>query len=191
MNSKSTLEQELRLEGADQTEARQLAELAGRMPKLRQFPGMPPALAVEHRQIRRRFVWRRLFSFAGLSTAGIIVAVIAGGVIAAAQSALPGEPLYSVKRGTEAVALSFQPHLHDQIMMNRAGEVSALVAAHRDPSLIQATLASYDQAVKQSPGSYAAREYCASMLRDAAGQANPSTRAQIMQSLSRLHLDST
>jgi hypothetical protein len=189
MKNEPSLEQELIMAGADPEEARELNEFAGRLPMMRQLPQLPPGLEHGHREMRRRATSRRSFAFASYATAMVAVVVLAGGSLAAAQSALPGDALYSLKRSSENLAATFQPAQHDQIMMNRATEIDQLVAHHRNPTLIHATLASYDGEVKQTPGSYAAREYCSNMLRAAATHADPTTRSEIMQSLSHIQID--
>jgi hypothetical protein len=187
-----TLEQELLLGGAGSVEARELAGLARRLPELRQLPLLqtPPSLQMDRRVLRRR-LWLRRVPLAGLFTgAAATAAMLMAVVTAAAQPAVPGDALYSVKRASEAVAVRLAPGFHDEIMMRRAEEVSTLIQRDSNPRLTRATLASYDQAVTQNPaGSYAARDYCAGMLRSAAAKADPATRAEIMQSLSRLKLD--
>jgi hypothetical protein len=191
VKNKSPLEHELLLEGANPAEARELSKLASRLPTMRQLPGLPEGLEQGHRQMKRRAIFKKAAAFTSYATAMAAVMVMAGGALAASQSALPGDPLYSVKRSTENIAAAFEPSQHDRIMMNRASEINQLVATHRSPKLINDTLVSYDMAVKKAPGSYAAREYCENMLHTAANQSDPTTRSQIMKSLSRVRLDHT
>lgn len=194
MTERFSLEQELREGGAGVAEARELAQLAARLPELRQLPlvATPPGLKVGRRFARRRQAWARsrwALALAGTAAAAVLVT---GGVIAAAQSAIPGEALYPVKLETERVAVRFAPGMHDEIMMRRADEVNELVVHNARPAQVDATLAAYERAVvSDGSGSYAARDYCAGMLKTAAGQADPATRAKIMSSLSRLKLDNT
>jgi hypothetical protein len=187
-----TLEQELILGGAGAAEARELARLARSLPELTQLPLLqpPPTLQIGHRAVRRR-LWLRRLPLAGMFTGAVALAAMAMAVVtAAAQPAMPGDALYGVKRASESVAVRLAPGFHDETMMRRADEVSTLVRQRNNPGLIRTTLASYDQAVAQDPaGSYAARDYCAGMLKSAAKQADPATRSRIMQSLSHLKLD--
>ena len=194
MSERNLLERELRAGGAGPDEARELARLAEKLPGLRQLPlvATPPGLAVGRRFARRRLGLQRSRRTLALAATAAAAVLVTGGLIAAAQSALPGTALYPVKRGTEQVAERFAPGMHDEVMMRRADEVNELVARHGRTAMIDATLASYEQAVVSDPnGSYAARDYCAGMLKSAAKQADPATRAKIMASLSRLKLDST
>jgi len=194
MDKQPNLEQELMLGGATAAEARELATLARRMPAMRQLPVVqtPTNLRLGRRSARRRW-WVRHTShwalLAGVMSAGVTAVAV---VVVMAQMAIPGEALYSVKRASETVAVRLQPKFHDELMMRRADEVNQLVSRGSSPQTVSATLASYDQAVAHDPaGSYAARDYCAGMLKTAAAQADPATRAQIMQSLSLLKLQAS
>lgn len=76
-------------------------------------------------------VWRRLaFSFASLA----LVVVLLGGLLAgAAQEALPGQPLYPVKRMVEDMRLSLaspvgKEKLQEQFQAERREEIHALLA---------------------------------------------------------------
>lgn len=194
MNERYNLEEELRAGGAGVTEARELADLAGRLPELRRLPlvATPPGLTVGRRFARRRLAWARSARMLAFASTAAVTVLVTGGVIAAAQSAMPGTALYPVKLGTERVAVRLAPGMHDEIMMRRADEVNELVARHSRPAQVDAALASYEQAVEKDPsGSYAARDYCAGMLKTAAHEADPATSAKIMSSLSRLKLDNS
>jgi hypothetical protein len=185
-----SLKQELMDEGASQTEASRLSELAQNLPKLRLLPSPSPSLAFRKRQLTRRLNWRRISVFVRYSATAMAAVLIGVVVTSGAQSALPGDPLYGLKLQSETLAAHFQPQMHDQIMMNRADEISQLVASHRNVRLIDATLNSYNLAVELDPsGSYSARDYCASMLRSAAQHSDGATKAKIMESLSRISVD--
>lgn len=186
-----TLEQELILGGARADEARALAGLARRLPAMRQLPLVqtPPSLQWGRRAAGRRRLIRRSSRLAVLMGAVATGVVAASIVVVMAQMTVPGDALYAVKRASEAVGVRLSPGFHDEVMMRRADEVNQLVTRRANPQIITATLSSYDQTVGRNPaGSYAARDYCASMLKAAAAQANPATREQIMHSLSLLKL---
>ncbi|MCX6398268.1 MAG: DUF5667 domain-containing protein [Propionibacteriales bacterium] len=86
-----------------------------------------------------------------ISIAAAAFVVIGGtaGVAAAAESALPGDALYPLKRGIETaqVSLNSSDSGRGQDLLRRAStrldEVDALIGNHEDTALINQTLASY------------------------------------------------
>ena len=79
-----------------------------------------------------------------LASASVLAAMLlvigAGSAIAASSSALPGDPLYGVKRAVERISLAMhrdpvgRSALHLQFADTRLHEVSALVLAGKDPA---------------------------------------------------------
>jgi hypothetical protein len=71
--------------------------------------------------------------------AAMLLVIGGGSAIAASSSALPGDPLYGVKRAVERISLAMhrdpvgRSALHLQFADNRLHEVSALVLAGKDP----------------------------------------------------------
>jgi len=71
--------------------------------------------------------------------AAMLLVIGAGSAIAASSSALPGDPLYGVKRAVERISLAMhrdpvgRSALHLQFADTRLHEVSALVLAGKDP----------------------------------------------------------
>ena len=83
-------------------------------------------------------VGRPRFRVARIAIVAAIVAVLAcGSALAASASALPGDPLYGVKRAAERISLAMhrdpvgRAALHLQFAENRAGEVTDLLASGR------------------------------------------------------------
>jgi hypothetical protein len=72
--------------------------------------------------------------------AAMLLVIGGGSAIAASSSALPGDPLYGVKRAVERISLAMhhdhagRAALHLQFANNRLHEVSALVLAGKDPA---------------------------------------------------------
>lgn len=111
--------------------------------------------AATRRKSQPRFAWLRQPALALASLAlALVLALSMSGVVYAASGALPGGPLYGVKRGVEAarvgLALSHQSKvelLHEQVN-ERAEELQALQAAGRTEDLDTA-LAEYDSSLGQ------------------------------------------
>jgi hypothetical protein len=96
---------------------------------------------------RRQRRQRRL----SIAAAAFVVVGGTAGVAAAAQSALPGDPLYPIKRGIESAQVSFNSSDSGkgQDLLRQAGtrldEVNGLISADRSPTQIRDTLSSYRQ----------------------------------------------
>lgn len=88
-----------------------------------------------------------------ISIAAAAFVVIGGtaGVAAASENALPGDPLYPLKRGIESaqVSLNSSDSGRGQDLLRRAStrlsEVDALISKHEDADLINDTLASFQE----------------------------------------------
>ncbi len=83
----------------------------------------------------------------GLAVAAMVVIVTLTAVTSVAQAALPGTPLYPVKRGWEAAqwALTLSPERRAELALfladRRHAEAESLVAQGQDPALVAQTLA--------------------------------------------------
>ena len=84
---------------------------------------------------------RRGFRVAAIGlVAAIVLTMGAGSAIAASAGAIPGDPLYGLKRAVERVSLAMhrdpagRAALHLQFAEERLEEVEALIAAHKDLS---------------------------------------------------------
>jgi hypothetical protein len=127
---------------------RPMLETAAALPRLRLEPSAEArsssrkaflAQAVALRRARQpepiRFFTRPLAAFASLALALVLVG---GGVVAASGSALPGDPLYGVKRLVENARLSLasgaasRDTLASQFEQERVQEVNALLDAGRE-----------------------------------------------------------
>jgi hypothetical protein len=90
------------------------------------------ALRVQRVTHQQRRPWRLFVAICVL-----VLLVVGGGLTTASQSALPGEPLYAVKRGTEQIALSFawdetaREQAAARFEQERRDEVAALLRAKR------------------------------------------------------------
>jgi len=86
--------------------------------------------------IPRRFAWARVVAY--VLVALIVVSMVGGGTVYAAQDSLPGELLYSVKRGVEDVRLFFadgsaaKAELNLQFAQTRLEEMSRLAFSNRE-----------------------------------------------------------
>jgi len=127
---------------------RPLLETAAALPTLRMEPSQEAKSASRkaflaqaaalHESAKPRRVGmfsRPLMTFASLALA---LVVVAGGAVAASASALPGDPLYSVKRAVESTRLSLASDatgrgaLAAQFEQERIREISALLDAGRE-----------------------------------------------------------
>lgn len=155
MNKMTGLRRELMDSGASVAEARELAQLAGRLHQLRAEPTAT----------RSKPLWLRLAP----ASAAAVVALVAGmSLTAFAQSSLPGSWLYPVKRISENTAVAVHPQYRATLMMRRADEVRQLVAKGSSGGRVEATLADYQQVAKAYKGTnYPAFEYCKTNLQQA------------------------
>ena len=178
------LTDELLSAGASEGEARELAQLALSLSHLN---GTEPKLAG---RAGKRVWWRaKLGLWPVLGTA--LVGLAAGtAVVAIAQTAIPGGPLYPVKRASERIAATVQPDYRTTIMMHRAQEVRILVAEGQNSRLVTAALADYKADMRGlKTNNYAALDYCHSNLLQAEAIAPPAEKQQIATVLSELNQD--
>jgi len=147
LESGEPIEQILARYPEDATRLRPMLETAVALPALRMEPSQEvksksrkaflvqaAALSGTVRPRRARFFSRPLATFAAMALAFVIVS----GVVAASASALPGDPLYSVKRLVEDARLSLasdtpsRDALFAQFYQERIDEITALLAAGRE-----------------------------------------------------------
>jgi hypothetical protein len=120
-------------------------------------------------------------------TAAVVFLLIGMTSVASAQTSLPGNWLYPVKRLSENTAVKFNPNYRATLMMRRADEVKQLIGAQADSKQVIATLAAYDvQAASYKSKNYPAFAYCKSNLEQAAAQANPVEKQHIATTLASL-----
>ncbi|HEY4689726.1 MAG TPA: DUF5666 domain-containing protein [Anaerolineae bacterium] len=106
-----------------------------RLKSRKAFLAQAAALEARRGPARSRLFARPLVTFASIALAFIL---IGGGTLAASASALPGDPLYGVKRIVENVRLSITPDdaaratLSAQFAQERIDEIDALLAAGRE-----------------------------------------------------------
>jgi hypothetical protein len=180
MSNKRTLREELRLAGAKQSETSELIEVAGRLHQL-------PAADKIHTQTAAGRPWRRWRPAATLGLASIVGILVGAGVVAYAQTSLPGSWLYPSKRLSENVAVAVDPNYRATLMMRRSQEVKQLVDRRAGKPVVLATLADYrTEAAAYKSTNYAAFEYCKSNLEQAAHAAPSPERTAISDTLSSL-----
>lgn len=179
------LHQELEAAGAKPKDATQLTQLATGLTRLKAAGPQLVTPKPSHR-IWRWPVWPSVATALGGVVAGVVV-------VSLAQTSLPGNWLYPVKRASEAVAIQIQPDYRGVVMMRRAQEVRELVGQNGSPELVATTLHDYStEAIAykaQTSQNYAAFRYCQSNLQQAAGQAQGSERQAITATLASLPAD--
>ncbi|HUD11417.1 MAG TPA: hypothetical protein VMS08_03330 [Candidatus Saccharimonadia bacterium] len=176
------LEKELEQSGATQDEARTLANYAQSLRQLKDSEPKLRPLNVGTLHSHKLRPGRTRMLATGLTVIGTLVAGIA--IAAVAQTSIPGNFLYPVKRVTENVAVTLQPNYRGVLMMRRAQEVAQLVALHKNPGLVNETLQSYKTDVADYKGNnYADFEYCENSLAQAQSMSQGSERLAIATTL--------
>lgn len=173
------LHSELRGTGASESEARELTALAGRLGDLKNASPSPT-------HVFGRRLWVR---FVPASLAGAVFLLLGMSSVTFAQSSMPGNWLYPVKRLSEDVTVKANPNYRATLMMRRADEVRALIANHANPLLVNDTITAYkaQAAAYTNKHNYAAFEYCETSLKLAAANATPGEKSMIDNSLEKLH----
>jgi hypothetical protein len=148
LDSGEPLEQILSRYPEDAAQLRPLLQTAAALPALRLEPSqaakatsrrafLAQAAALSSTPSKRRFGF---FARPAVSIAALVAAfvLVGAGAVAASGSALPGDPLYGLKRGVESVRLSFAVNntsrdaLAAQFEQERETETSALLNAGRE-----------------------------------------------------------
>jgi hypothetical protein len=168
--SNKKLRQELRQAGASASETAELSAIASRLQAISR-PNVPS-------------LGRPFWQFALATLSGLIVGA---GLLAYAQTSLPGNWSYPLKRLSENTAVAIDPAYRATLMMRRSEEVKSLVNRHAGSNQVLATLGAYrSQAAAYKSTNYAAFEYCRNNLTQAASAARPSDQAAITQTLTSL-----
>jgi len=184
------LEAQLQQAGATERESKELARLARSLHHLQGQEPKRAASAATPMPPQVRPPYRRRMVSVGLAAIGSILVGVA--LAAVAQTTYPGTLLYPVKQLTESVAVAIQPNYHGVLMMRRAQEVKQLVALHRSPSLVNATLQNYKaQVARYKGGNYADFEYCENTLRQAEALASGSERLAIAATIASVTSQTT
>jgi hypothetical protein len=183
MNRKQqkTLHTELKAAGASTTELPELTTLANNLSALRHTDVSVSPLAKQPRKRLRRAMTLSIPAVFGLAFGMFLVI--------ASQTVLPGNPLYPVQEGSDAIAVAIDPGYRGTIMMRRAAQVKMLVSQHAPSERILATLADYQKqasSYKTTASNYAAFEYCKNNLQQASMQANGGVRQAINSTLASL-----
>ena len=172
------LRDELQAAGARPDELASLEALAG---SLAQLSTEPAPLFRFTRPVRPR--WQRLH----VPAAALACLVVVVGLVYMAQSSLPGEKLYGVKRLSENTAVALHSSYRATVMIHRAEEVKELVAHNAASQKVLATLADYSaQAAMYKMPSYSTLEYCKANLVEARAFATPAEQRAIDVTLARL-----
>jgi len=144
LESGESLEQALSRFPEDAERLRPLLSVAAALPRLRMEPSLEAKAASRKAFLakaaampgatrpRRALLMRPLAAFASLAAALVVVAGVA---VTTSASAVPGDPLYGVKRAVESVLLSISSDrvtLAAQFEQERIDEVEALLAAGRE-----------------------------------------------------------
>ena len=131
----------------DAPQLRPLLETAAALPALRMQPSeatkmksrdafLAQAATLRRTPARAAFHWWPRLA-AGFAAVALIAMVLGTGTLAASSSALPGDPLYGLKRAAENVQLSaaaspnVRTSLQNEFAQRRRAEIGALLAAGR------------------------------------------------------------
>ncbi|MBI2338448.1 hypothetical protein HYU95_04675 [Candidatus Daviesbacteria bacterium] len=104
-------------------------------------------LQLEKSKTERRFYYLRPFALAVFTF--FVLIVISGGLVQASQKALPGEPLYPVKRLSEDVTARISGNQVNRVE-NRAGEIVELSKKGKSSKQVQKAVEEYKEAVDQA-----------------------------------------
>lgn len=146
MNQEKLFE-ELTNAGAETSEATALADFEKSLHK----PLFERSFAVKHKNAAQvlarvekapRFDWRRLLVPLGLGVGSLS---LVGASAFAAQSSLPGDPLYPLKRVTETVFDQLDPNFKNEMALRRSQEVKDLVNKSKSDALIKKSLDDYQK----------------------------------------------
>lgn len=145
--NREQLTNELIAAGAETTEAAALAEFENSLHKpllLRdQNLKLKNAEAILLRVNKTRsFNWRRFFVPLGIAIGSLS---LVGASAFAAQSSLPGDPLYSLKRVTETVLGQISPNFKNEIPLRRSEEVKSLIEKNKNDDLVKKSLEDYQK----------------------------------------------
>ncbi|MFN8595417.1 MAG: DUF5666 domain-containing protein [Anaerolineae bacterium] len=151
LDAGESLDQALARFPGDAAELRPMLAVATALPTFRQQPSEAQKLASREKflsqaaALRKAAAPRRTFLFGAahrlastLAALALIFVVLSGGAVAASGSALPGDPLYGLKRAVEDVRLALtlnstaRTDLQNTLEQTRVREANALLDAGRE-----------------------------------------------------------
>jgi hypothetical protein len=175
------LRDELQAAGASKAERRDLPGIAARLKELKAVETSRPAQDKPHAGKLR------LALIVGAPSAVCLVAGVL--LVMFSQSVLPGNPLYSLQKVSDNVAIAMNPSYRGVVMMKRADQVKVLVNNHASSDKVLGTLADYRKQAagyKSTAANYAAFEYCKQSLQQAATAAPKAEKQAIDNTLQSL-----
>lgn len=127
---------------------------------------MPPAPSLH--------VWAlRLAAVVAVSTASL------GGVVSAAQSSLPGDQLYAVKRASEAVVMTVNPGFSNQLLIRRSHEIAELRRRGHGGQEVQGAVSDYLDELHRHGGDAKSATKSLNNLSEAAAASDDSSKPAI------------
>ncbi len=183
MNNKKIIE-ELVSAGASTTEASDLAEFQEQLSKPHlersyQFKSDKADYLLSKIEKRQRFDFRKLIAPATIAVASLSLVTVSA---FAAQNSIPGDPLYALKRISEKVFQTFDPHFSQQIPVRRSEEIKKLIENKSSEDLLKKTIQDYQAIKKAAPQSDASRE-AQDNLKQAEQKATGESKAEIKKVL--------
>ena len=175
------LRDELKAASASKAELRDLPGIAVRLKELKAAEKPLPA------QDKPSAGKLRLALIVGIPSALCLVVGVL--LVMFSQPALPGNPLYSLQKVSDNVAIAMSPSYRGVVMMKRADQVKVLVNNHASPGMVLGTLADYRKQAanyKSTATNYAAFEYCKQSLQQAATAAPKAEKQAIDNTLQSL-----
>lgn len=159
MNNKTIIE-ELISAGASATEASDLAEFENQLNKPQiersyQFKADKADYLLGKIENRKRFEFKKLLAPASIAVASLSLVTASA---FAAQSSIPGDPLYALKRISERVFQTFDPQFSQQIPVRRSEEIKKLIENKDPENLVKKTIQDYQETKKAAPRSDASKE---------------------------------
>lgn len=143
--SNMNLKKELRMVGAGEHEAGQLADVAKLLGSVKTRGLSAEAkkrLAPDTAVARAPRTWIAWTAGGAFATACLLLIV--------AQSALPGSWLYNIKRGTEKARAAVQPGYQETLVEKREDEVEQLMLKKADPAVLEEAEKRYQKSVDKN-----------------------------------------
>ncbi len=78
-----------------------------------------------------------------MAAAAVVSTTALGGVVAAAQSSLPGDQLYTVKRASESVVTAVDPSFSNQLLIRRSHEIAELTRHGHGGQQVEGAVSDY------------------------------------------------
>lgn len=145
--NKERLIKELIESGAEVSEAKDLANFGSSLQgtvfqRSLQFKSHQADILLAKTPAKQKFDLRKLLAPIGLALASLSVVTASA---FAAQSSIPGDPLYPIKRLSEKVFQTIDPQFKNEIPVRRSQELKDLIEKKQNESLIKKSIEDYKQ----------------------------------------------